>query len=308
MNLPQTNHFESLIFIIGLSGAGKSTASRAFSDNGYYAIDNLPVSLLSHFLEESASNEARFNKTSILIDIHTHTQAEELLKHIQQISQSTQHTFQLIFLDSDTDTIIKRYSETRRPHPLFNSSSDITLHSAIQRERDLLIHLKEHANIAINSSKLTPHDLRRSISNFSSEIKSNTSNIKKELLRVNFQSFGFKNGVPTDCDLIADVRFLPNPYFNDSLRAKTGLDSEVREFVLRSKEAQIFIEKYNGLLAFLLPRYVYEGKAYLTIGIGCTGGQHRSVAISSELVKLISTEEYSVGLIHRDIPDKQNDT
>ena len=301
MNAPHTNHFESLIFILGLSGAGKSTASRAFSDNGYYAIDNLPVSLLSQFLEQSRSNKARFCKTSILIDIHAEVQATNLLEHIREISESLDKSFQLIFLDSNTDTIIKRYSETRRPHPLFDSSSDITLHNAIQRERDLLIHLKERANVVIDSSKLTPHDLRRSISKISTEIKQESPNAKKELLRVNFQSFGFKNGVPTDCDLIVDVRFLPNPYFDNALREKSGLDQDVSQFVLSSEDAQLFIKKYSELLLFLLPKYVYEGKAYLTIGIGCTGGQHRSVAIASELIKSIPSDEYSVGLIHRDI-------
>lgn len=295
-NAEDISHIQSLVLISGLSGAGKSTASRAFSDQGYFAIDNLPIALLSNFLSLSRTNSERFVKTSVLLDIVSEQQRErffEFLEHLPERSQS----WQLVFIDASTQSILKRYSETRRPHPTFDPEQDKTISDAIQRERALLQPVREKANIAIDSSELTPHDLRRQILNTIRTLHRGES----RPLRVNFQSFGFKFGAPVDCDLLIDVRFLPNPHFVDELRPKTGKDQDVRQFVLDSEESKLFLDKYSDLLNFLLPQYAHEGKAYLNIGVGCTGGKHRSVAIAQELSGRIDSTKFHVSVSDRDI-------
>ncbi len=301
------SHFESFVLLAGLSGAGKSTASRAFSDNGYHAIDNLPVSLLSNFLTLSRDNPARFLRTSLLLDVDTTEQCELLLSFINSLDDTNnaanKRALQVLYLDATTQTIVQRYSETRRPHPVFEPDSDNTLADAIQRERTLLLPIRERANLVIDTSDLTPHDLRRATRRALQAFVSIDSHTQ---LRVNFVSFGFKYGTPSDCDLLIDVRFLPNPYFHDELRLKSGLNKEVSDFVLNTEDATEFLGKYVNLLQFLLPKYIHEGKAYLNIGVGCTGGQHRSVCIAHELAKLISSPEdneksYTVSVTDRDV-------
>ena len=288
-------HIESLVLISGLSGAGKSTASRAFSDEGFYAIDNLPIALLPNFLALSRNAVERFRKTSVMLDIVSEKQVEQLFRFLSDLPENSS-SWQIVFLDAAQNSIIKRYSETRRPHPAFDPEKDKTIADAIQRERGLLQRVKERANVIIDSTKLSPHDLRREVIKTAASFQSS----ENRPLRVNFQSFGFKYGAPTDCDLLIDVRFLPNPYFVDELRPKTGLDSEVSEYVLKTNEAQEFLQKYSELLQFLLPHYAHEGKAYLNIGIGCTGGKHRSVTIAHELARLTEPQSYLVSVSDRD--------
>lgn len=293
-------HIESLVLLIGLSGAGKSTANKAFSDEGYYSIDNLPIALLPNFLALSRRTPHRFEKTSVLLDIISDEQRENFIEFIEDLPKSSP-SWQIIFLDTDSQTLLKRYSETRRPHPaLSQSNSLVSPHSsveeAIEWERQLLHPLKERANVIINSSQLTPHDLRR-------QIRSTIASFHKKQgrkLEVHFQSFGFKHGAPTNCDLIIDVRFLPNPHFQDTLRPLTGKDAPVREFVLNSPITQEFLTRYLELLEFLLPHYIHEGKAYLQIGIGCTGGKHRSVAIARELASRLSQSDCNISNTDRD--------
>ncbi|MCI5064210.1 RNase adapter RapZ, partial [bacterium] len=290
------SHFQSLIFMAGLSGAGKSTANRAFSDEGYYSIDNLPIALLPNILALSRRNPQRFQKTSILLDVASAEQRESLFRFLEELPYESPN-WRLVFLDAPVEKLLQRYSETRRPHPSFEPEDNKTLAEAIQNERSFLQPVRERANIVIETGSLTPHDLRR-------EIRKTIYSFGEEegrQLRINFQSFGFKYGAPTDCDLIVDVRFLPNPHFIDELRPKTGEDKEVSNYVLQSKEAEEFLARYSELLTFLLPHYSHEGKAYLNVGVGCTGGRHRSVAISRELSRRIKSGTYVVSVSHRDI-------
>lgn len=290
------SHISSLILITGISGAGKSSVLHSLADLGYYAIDNLPVSLLETFLEFSATAPDKFKRTALLLDVYSLDDEQTLLKSLGELKLKQQN-MELFFIDCRTETIIKRYSETRRPHPAFNADTDRGLSDTIARERDRLMSFKDIATFIIDTSYLNIHDLRRKIRDFvDSHSKTTSTN-----LRVNFISFGFKKGLPRDCDIVMDVRFLSNPYFIPELRSRTGLDQDVRDFVEKQPATKDFIEKYSDLLNFLLPQYVFEGKSYLSIGIGCTGGQHRSVAIAEILASKITDPKYLVSIQHRDL-------
>ncbi len=296
-------HFDSLVLVTGVSGAGKSTAMHLLSDTGYYVVDNLPAPLLANFLVFSAGAGARFRKTALLLDIDS-AEAQQLLMPLLQSRDSAAGKVQLVFLDADTGVVVRRYSETRRPHPAFDADHDDSIQDAIFRERERLQPIKERADLVLDTSDYTVHELKRRLREFLSSLGVQSS----YALRVNFLSFGFKHGVPLDCDLVADVRFLTNPHFVDSLRSLTGKDQRVREFVFRSPDATEFVNRYANLLIFLLPKYQLEGKAYVNIGIGCTGGQHRSVAIAEALSQALSKaiggsgkdQLYLVSVHHRD--------
>ncbi len=290
-------HFESLVLVTGVSGAGKSTAMHLLSDTGYYVVDNLPVPLLANFLKFSEGAGPRFRKTALLIDIDS-AENQQLLMPLFNARASAAPNVRLIFLDADTSVVVRRYSETRRPHPAFDPEQDDSIQDAIFRERERLQPVKERADLVLDTSDCTVHELKRRLREFLGTLGTKASNYG---LRVNFLSFGFKYGVPIDCDLVADVRFLTNPHFVESLRTLTGRDDAVREYVFRSADAGEFVNRYRDLLAFLLPRYQLEGKAYVNIGIGCTGGQHRSVAIAEALCAGMANEPYLVSVRHRDI-------
>lgn len=274
------------------------------SDTGYYVVDNLPVPLLANFLSFSAGAGARFRKTALLLDIDS-AEAQQLLMPLLQARVFAAGKVQLIFLDADTAVVVRRYSETRRPHPAFDPDQDDSIQDAIFRERERLQPVKERADLVLDTSDYTVHELKRRLREFLGSLGVQSS----YGLRVNFLSFGFKHGVPIDCDLVADVRFLTNPHFVDSLRSLTGKDDRVREYVFRSPDATEFVNRYKDLLTFLLPKYQLEGKAYVNIGIGCTGGQHRSVAIAEALAQALSQplggstkdQHYLVSVHHRDI-------
>lgn len=291
------NHITSLVLIAGLSGAGKSTAIDTLEDLNYFAIDNLPVPLLANLIDLSQNAASKFARTALLLDIHSKNRLDELMALIPNYGRDK---IQIIFLDCNTDIVIRRYSETRRPHPGFDPTRDKSLEDTIQRERNRLLPLKQIANYIIDTSNLTVHDLKREIREYVATI----SSVAWHTIRVNFMSFGFKFGVPVDCDLVADVRFLPNPHFVDELRSKTGHDVAVANYVLTSEEAIGFIKRYVDLLDYLIPHYAFEGKSYLNIGIGCTGGHHRSVAIAEELSRRVSSENCMISVKHRDIDRK----
>lgn len=290
-------HFSSLVLVAGLSGAGKTTASNLLADLGFFTTDNLPVPLLSNFIEFSRESPEKYAKTCLLLDIESSDKLD-LLLNLLDSAKSLNDKLKIIFLDCSSDAILKRYSETRRPHPGFNPKLDQTLEDTIQRERNRLQPLKEQSNLILDTSNLNVHalkrELRTAVLSFASDAQTK--------LRINFMSFGFKNGAPIDCDLIVDVRFLPNPYFVAGLRTKTGLDPEVADYVLQMPNAKKFIKKFNSLLQFLLPQYAFEGKAYMNIGIGCTGGCHRSVAIAEKLATMTDNKDYLVSVKHRDKP------
>lgn len=292
------SHINSLVLIGGTSGAGKSTALDILSDLGFSVIRNLPIALFSNFLELTKSNEAKYSKTALILDIDTSESLNEFFQVTSKLNDLEGKIY-FVFLDSTNETIIRRYSETRRPHPEFEPLTDKTLNDTINRERTRLLPLKEKAHLSFDTTGLNRHDLKRELKKFVDSLSLTTS----KYIRVNFLSFGFKWGLPLDCDLVADVRFLKNPHFVDELREKTGLESEVSSYVFESNDAHEFVKRYTELLHFLLPKYVEEGKSYLNVGIGCTGGKHRSVAIAERLAREADLEKlgYLVSVKHRDI-------
>jgi UPF0042 nucleotide-binding protein len=295
-SVSELQHFDSLVLVTGISGAGKSTAMHLLSDSGYYVVDNLPLPLLRDFLAFSAGAGVRYRKTALLLDIDS-DESQKYLSDILGDPSTRINKVQLVFLDADTRAVLRRYSETRRPHPGFDANIDSCLEDAIQRERDRLQPIKELANLALDTSDFTVHSLKRELREFLLSLRAITT----QRMRVNFLSFGFKHGVPLDCDLIADVRFLKNPFYVESLRDKTGLDAEVRDYVFTSSDASDFVKRYSDLLGFLLPRYQSEGKAYVNIGVGCSGGKHRSVAVAQALMASIDPDSYLLSARHRDL-------
>ncbi|MDZ4785229.1 MAG: RNase adapter RapZ [bacterium] len=287
--MSSTKNLGKLVIIGGISGAGSSTALKAFEDFQFSAIGRIPVSLIKEFIKTRKEN----SRVAILAEIKSQQSLNELLAVISELGREE---IDIIFLDASDDAIIKRYSETRRPHPDFASKEDKTLVDAIRRERNNLIKLKEISNLCIDTSNLTVHDLKRQVSLYIE----NHYNLENSI-RVNLVSFGFKNGIPLDCDLIADVRFLSNPNYIDQLKNLTGLDAELSKWVLEKEDTKKFLALYSDLLKFLIPKYAFEGKSYLNIGIGCTGGKHRSVAISEALSREISLPKHKITCYHRDI-------
>ncbi len=265
-------------------------------DCGYFGVDNLPVSLLNSFLQLSKSSPERYARTALLLDVDSQESRSQLLPLICR-EGSKPSNLKVIFLDADTRSIVRRYSETRRPHPGFDPAKDKSLEETIQRERARLQPIKEAADLVLDTSSMNIHALKRELRDF----LQNLGTVSARSMLVNFLSFGFKHGTPIDCDLIVDVRFLKNPHFIDELRDQDGRDQAVRDYVFSSPDAAEFVQRYAELLTFLLPKYQFEGKAYLNIGVGCTGGKHRSVAIAEALSKTIDQQRYLVSVKHRDI-------
>lgn len=295
-DLIDLSHMDSLVLLAGISGAGKSKALDVLSDLGFFNLENLPVSLVRQFIEFTKSSPGKFRRTVLGVDIDSADKLTEYMGIIEQFSPR-HGKVHLIFLDCSNETLIRRYSETRRPHPSFDPIKDSTLEDAILRERNRLLPFREQANLLIDTSNFTIHDLKRELKEFVDSL----SSIKEGIIRVNFISFGYKYGVPRECDLVIDVRFLANPYFVDHLREKTGLEADVSAFVLETDASKEFVNRYTSLLEYLLPLYMFEGKYYLNIGVGCTGGRHRSVALSEALAKRIASSDYLIGVKHRDM-------
>lgn len=288
----------SFIIISGISGAGRSSALHTLSDYGYTIVENLPFTLLKSFIDIVISDNERYQKTAIIVETISNDEVQKLKEFVSKKSTIESINPTLLFFDCATETILRRYSETRRPHPGFTPSKDRSLTDTIQRERSLLAPLKDIANFVIETSSTSIHDLRRKIK----ELISTINETFDTTTRINLISFGFKYGIPRDCDLVADIRFLPNPYYVHELREKTGKDQEVSNYVLGQVETNTFLDKYTDLLNFLLPRYANEGRPYITIGIGCTGGRHRSVAIAEKLSERLSKlKNFKISVQHRDV-------
>lgn len=304
----------SVVLVVGLSGAGKSVAMDSLSDLGFFTVENLPVPLFKNFADflntsrkgfiRTGLSGERHSRAALSLDIDTRIKQEQLATILSALKASGE-TPRILFLDAKVETIVKRYGQTRRPHPGFDPQKDKTLEDAVTRERNRLFPLREISSLVIDTTELTVHDLR-------AEIKSFVGMFAAELtrpMRVNFLSFGFKHGVPIDCDFVVDVRFLPNPFFVEALKPKTGLDAEVAEFVFDSGAAQAFADRYLELMKFLLPQFVQAGKSYVNIGVGCTGGRHRSVAISEwmagALAAALERAQFVVGVKHRDVEKPQ---
>ncbi len=279
-----------IVVVTGVSGAGKSTALRALEDLGFYCVDNLPSPLIPKFAELAGSSEV--TKAALVIDTR---EGDFLLgagEALQAIKSSGQADVEVLFLDAPDDILKRRFSETRRRHPL----AEVDLEAGLRRERQLLIGLRESADAVIDTGRLSVHQLKDIV--MERYARAGTTQ-----LGVTFVSFGFKHGMPSEADVVLDVRFLPNPYFVEALSPKTGEEAEVAAFVLENDDARGFLQHALGLLRFLLPRCEAEGKSYLTVGIGCTGGRHRSVAVATELARQLGSG-YSITVRHRDVERK----
>jgi RNase adapter protein RapZ len=278
---------KDLVVITGMSGSGKNSVLNAFEDLGYYCVDNLPVELIPRFAELSANSD--IERTAIVVDIREGRQLAKLPGILKKL-RATVHA-KVIFLEASDEILIRRFSETRRPHPLGRSE---TVPRAIAAERERLAEIRDLADVIIDTSRFNVHQLRaHAIEQFRRK-KSDTA------IAVSCLSFGYKHGVPHDCDLLFDVRFLPNPHFIPKLRPFTGRDAKVRRYVSSFPQTREFIDRISKLLIYLLPHYVAEGKSYLTIGFGCTGGRHRSVMIAEEVRKRLARAKYNVSVTHRD--------
>ena len=281
---------KELVILTGMSGSGKASALKAFEDLGYYAVDNLPLELMTQFAE--IVRESRdIKRAALVIDVREGIRLEEFpanLKKIQNILAT-----KVLFLEASDDALVRRFSETRRPHPMGRGD---TVVQSIEEERKRLDPIRNVADIVLETTKFNVHELRAHINaQFDQEAS-------EQNLTIASMSFGFKNGVPTDADLVFDVRFLPNPHFIEEFRPLTGKDPKVAKYVRSFPQTEEFLEKTTEMLTFLLPFYIKEGKSYLTVAFGCTGGQHRSVMIAEEMQRRLGVEGYRVKVTHRDMP------
>jgi UPF0042 nucleotide-binding protein len=281
------------VVLTGLSGSGKSQAIRALEDLGYFCVDNLPVALLPMLAELTQRAGSEIPRAAVVVDVREGRMLDELPRMYSRLKNTPGLNPVLIVLDASDEVLVRRFSETRRPHPLAPNRSAI---EGIREERKRMAPLKRLADHVVDTSKMTVHELRQAFRGVQ------TGRAPDSQLVVTILSFGFKHGIPVDSDLLFDVRFLPNPHFVPALRPHTGRDREVRAFLDRSETTRQFLDRTLSLLRFLIPQYVAEGKTYLTIGIGCTGGRHRSVAIAEALKKgLARIPGVQLRVRHRDI-------
>lgn len=281
----------NLIIISGLSGSGKTYALKAFEDAGYFCIDNLPLALLPTFVDLCNQQHSEITNVALGIDIRERAFFSDFVSILERV-QALVHAVQLLFLEAREEVLIRRFSESRRPHPLL---PDLPVLNGIRFEKERIAELRRRADRIIDTSDLTVHELGELL------VKQFLGESLDRRLTISIMTFGYKFGVPYDIDLLFDVRFLKNPFFVPELKPLSGDDPLVRAFVLTDPEAVSLIEHLEGLLKFLLPLFHRERRSYLTIGIGCTGGRHRSVAVANRLQESLSTLGYEVGLKHRDI-------
>ena len=282
------------VIITGMSGAGKTVAIQSFEDLGFYCVDNMPPTLLPTFVDLMSNSSNKLNKIALVMDLRGRDFFDSLAQSLDEVSNKANQVPQILFLDADDTTLVRRYKESRRSHPLSKGGAPL---EGIHQERKILEQIKNQAQVIIDTTNLKPKDLRE-------KIQALYSNSGDSIFTGNVMSFGFKHGMPIDADLVFDVRFLRNPYYVEHMRPMTGLDEEVSTYVLRWQDTQKLIEKLIDLLNFMLPHYKKEGKSQLVIAIGCTGGQHRSVAISEFLGNYLKND-YPVRITHRDIEKKK---
>jgi UPF0042 nucleotide-binding protein len=282
-----------LVILTGMSGSGKASALKAFEDLGYYSVDNLPLELIPRFAD-LVLKSAEITRAALVIDVREGIRLDKfpgILKQVRKVLPT-----RVVFLEASEDAIVRRFSETRRPHPMGRGDTVI---DSIRAERKRLDPIRNVADILLDTTKFNVHDLRAHIN---SQFERGGDGKTDRNLTISVMSFGFKNGVPSDADLVFDVRFLPNPHFIPEFRKLTGKHPKVAKYVRGFPQTQEFLEKATEMLTFLLPHYIKEGKSYLTIGIGCTGGQHRSVMIAEELKKRLGAAGYRAKSAHRDMP------
>lgn len=282
-----------IIIVTGMSGAGKSTALNVLEDEGYYCVDKMPISLMPKFAElaDGHNQDKGYNNIALGIDIRSgHSLAE--LDSVLDYMKEKKYEYTIVFLESSDEVLIKRYKETRRAHPL---AKDGRVDKAIMLEREQLKFLKQRADVIIDTSQLLTREFKEELEKIVLGRKEFNN------LMVTVLSFGFKYGIPSDADIVFDVRFLPNPYYVEELRPLTGNDKKIQDYVMKAPEAEEFLERVDGLIQFLLPNYVKEGKSSLVIAVGCTGGKHRSVTLANAIAKRLSKTPYGCKVEHRDI-------
>ena len=280
-----------LVIVTGMSGAGKGTAVKIMEDMGYYCVDNLPIPLVEQFVDFTLQSEDELEKVAVSIDIRNSNALSELEEVLERIRQKGIR-FEILFLEAEDSVLVKRYKETRRSHPLAGGGR---IDKGIGLERKKLAFLKEQADYIIDTSRLLQRELKAELERIFVRDEDYRN------LYITVLSFGFKYGIPTDSDLVFDVRFLPNPYYIDELKPLTGNDAPIKEFVMKWPQSGIFLDKLTDMIEFLIPNYIIEGKNRLVIAIGCTGGKHRSVTLANELYARLSGNDYGLKIEHRDI-------
>ncbi|MDO4973645.1 MAG: RNase adapter RapZ [Eubacteriales bacterium] len=280
------------LIITGLSGAGKSRAADVLEDLDYYCVDNMPVALIPRFAELCMDARGRYERVALVTDVREREGFGQLPGILEDL-EAMDCTVRILYMDADPRTLVRRYKESRRPHPL--AGSGVSIEQAIHREQELLAPIKERADFVVNSAGLTLGMLQNRLFGLFA------GDGKKREIEVTVMSFGYKHGIPLDADLVFDVRFLPNPFYVEDLRPLCGLDRPVSDFVFSYTQTRVFMEKVEELIDFLLPYYMEEGKLGLTIAIGCTGGRHRSVAIAAELNKYLNVKGIGAVSVHRDM-------
>lgn len=283
-----------LVVVTGMSGAGKTVAMQSFEDLGYFCVDNMPPALLGKFWE-LVKESGKISKVALVIDLRSRAFYDEIFGMLQELDDGNDNLRpKILFLDASDEELVARYKETRRAHPL---AMDGRVLDGIQRERELLSEIKSKAQLVIDTSKISPRQLRE-------ELFLNFESDQSTAFHVNVMSFGFKYGIPIDADIVMDVRFLPNPYYVKELREKTGNDQAVYDYVMNSEMTEEFYQQFIKMLRFVMPGYQKEGKSSVTIAIGCTGGQHRSVALANRIGKALQ-EKYPVNITHRDMAKRR---
>ena len=280
------------VIVTGMSGAGKSTALKMLEDMGYFCVDNLPIPLLPGFVQMLENTDTEMKKVALGLDVRSGQDLTGLRENLEEMDRN-RVGYEILFLDANDAVLVKRYKETRRQHPLSGSGR---VDTGIAKEREKILFLKMKATYILDTSKMLTRELRIELEKIFVDGQSFCN------LYITVMSFGFKYGIPQDADLVFDGRFLPNPYYIDTLREKTGNEAEVQDYVMQNDKGRIFLDKLKDMMEFLIPNYILEGKNQLVIAIGCTGGKHRSVTLANALYQLLDQEEsYGVRIEHRDI-------
>ncbi len=284
------------VVVTGMSGGGKSTALKMLEDAGFYCVDNLPVSLIDKFVELIATPGSEITKVALGLDVRAGQSFSEATAILQK-EKKEGYDLEILFMDASDFALVKRYKETRRLHPL---AMEGRIEDGIWRERKMLEGIREQADYVIDTTNLLTRELKGELDRIF------IKNEEYNSLMITLLSFGFKYGIPADADLVFDVRFLPNPYYLDALKQKTGNDKEVRDYVMQFSESEEFLDRLTDMLGFLIPNYIKEGKYQLVVAIGCTGGQHRSVTLANELYARMKNQgSYGIKLFHREVRDKK---
>ena len=281
------------VIVTGLSGAGKTQAADWFEDHGYYCIDNMPPSMIGNFLELEAFDNRSIQKVAFVVDMRSHHFLEGLSEALDKLQESQTIDSSLLFIEASNDVLVKRYNETRRTHPL-NKNGGVTTREVVQKERDLLEPFRKKADHVIDTTHMKQADLFSEMSRIYEGLDGGTR------FTFNIMSFGYKFGIPQGVDMVLDMRFIPNPFYIPSLKKLTGHNKKVSQYVLKQEITQEFLGRFDELMKALVPSYIKEGKYSLSIAVGCTGGQHRSVAVANELGRMFSEEGYRVSVEHRE--------